>query len=837
MFSNKQERPQPFCGTGVDAASGAADFCAEKQLAVPTKEEVCKYAMFSRDDLIFGEVATSDEGLITVGVDCPGVAQCPEYAPKVEDEVLIDANITDMTKCQLKRSDEMLKYEPNVPASRPDVYIEVEVYRTGETFKFYPHVAPHICDPDVYPKCSKNSDGTGLIPIVNQTIFNILFNEQEDWMGLSFKMRFVGDRGPGVWNSCSYSPIAFDLGRDGTVGHITDTEVGYKIDISGDGEIEHLKEWFAPDEGILIDYHSSDGSVISGEHLMGDMAGAYADGFAKLKTYDTNCDDRLIGDELDGLYIWVDKNSNLKLDKPELLNDDDEGELFTLDHFGIRALNTIHDDFKSYAELNDGNKMLMHDLWFDGFAERRLKLQKENERHLQVKQSIIKPTRGLKGRSLSEERRLDKKETTDVQHPEPELCDAAVLCGEPPEEKTLELRSAVVEETCPIAGAPEMIPNKFNPDFTLYKAPVPNCGDLGQEESFQGQDLKKSNGECFRINICHGTAGGGPGVYKWNQITVGRSQSGNGGLPGHRQENHNDYDGVGKLPDYYPGQIAVPNPNGAGKYYGSMDEGCNFVPHPCEPEPATLPGPECSPEIDCPTSSCDPESPFACPEFVCVDGKCIEPEPSCSPQPKTCEDGSTLNRVLPDCDFEGSCPEPECSPEKKCPTPSCSEGPFACPEMTCDGGDCVESKPTCSSDTLTCDNGETFSRILPNCDFERSCPEPECSPEKTCPIPTCVEGPFACPEHTCVEGECVVSDPSCSSDTLTCGDGSTFSRSLDKDCGFEGKCSDPPEDPDTRSNPVDDKPTLTSNPGTRGDPHFKTHSGEMYDVSTIEFEC
>lgn len=129
----------------------------------------------------------------------------------------------------------------------------------------------------------------------------------------------------------------------------------------------------------------------------------------------------------------------------------------------------------------------------------------------------------------------------------------------------------------------------FDIQKTLYGAPIPDCGDPGQNESFQGRPLTNKKGECDKINICHGTAGGGQDTYKWNLITVSRSS--NGGLPGHRGYNHNLYEGKGKLPDYYPGGVSVPNPNGAGKYYGRIDEACNFVPDPREEGEAAEPVP------------------------------------------------------------------------------------------------------------------------------------------------------------------------------------------------------------------------------------------------------
>jgi len=295
--------------------------------------------------------------------------KCPQYSKQFDGEEAVNPYVPKPEKCLLKRGKKQLMYEPDFPKSRPDVYIEVQI-SSGESFKFYP---------DDYPN-SHDKNG-GVIPLNDNTVFQKLYDEQEKFGGQGFKLRYVSKNGPGVWGSCKYTPIAFDLDGDGKVGHIT-SRAGFEIDITGDGDVEHLSEWFSPKEGILIDAHNKEGlkdfknGVITGDHLMGDMGGEYTDGFAKLATYDDNCDDKLTGEELDGLYIWQDKNSNLILD---------DGELFELSDFNIVALNTIHDDFKSHAVLADGSTMLMEDLWFDPFQS-----SAEDERKVNLRAKITK---------------------------------------------------------------------------------------------------------------------------------------------------------------------------------------------------------------------------------------------------------------------------------------------------------------------------------------------------------------------------------------------------------------------------------------------------------------
>jgi hypothetical protein len=150
------------------------------------------------------------------------------------------------------------------------------------------------------------------------------------------------------------TPLAIDLDRSGAVESIRGEFV---IDITGDSFVETLADWFAPTEGILIDT-SFDGlqhGIVTGQHLFGNMGGAYLDGFEKLATHDLNGDGVVSGDELEFLAIWTDTNSNAKLDA---------GELSTLVSHNIVGLNTAHINLKSTVILADGSSLLMEDLVF-----------------------------------------------------------------------------------------------------------------------------------------------------------------------------------------------------------------------------------------------------------------------------------------------------------------------------------------------------------------------------------------------------------------------------------------------------------------------------------------
>lgn len=171
-----------------------------------------------------------------------------------------------------------------------------------------------------------------------------------------FRMQFVNEAGEASdWHGCSgYTPIGIDLDRSGSVERI-DGE--FSIDIDGDGRVDVLREWFAPSEGILVDTtHPMVGGVVASKHLFGADREEYHDGFEKLAALDTNADGMVAGEEMEGLAVWIDSNSNAVVE---------EGELFSLDTFDIVGLSTFHKDLKSYAILLDGSFMLMEDLWFN----------------------------------------------------------------------------------------------------------------------------------------------------------------------------------------------------------------------------------------------------------------------------------------------------------------------------------------------------------------------------------------------------------------------------------------------------------------------------------------
>jgi hypothetical protein len=149
------------------------------------------------------------------------------------------------------------------------------------------------------------------------------------------------------------TPIGLDLDGSGTVEAIRGE---FMIDIDGDHFADILDEWFAPTEGILIDASLGLENGIYGEHLFGDLGGKFQNGFDKLaKQHDSNGDGVVSGAELNGLAVWMDANSNAKLD---------DGEISSLESHAIVSINTQHEHLTSSATLTDGSTMVVQDLIF-----------------------------------------------------------------------------------------------------------------------------------------------------------------------------------------------------------------------------------------------------------------------------------------------------------------------------------------------------------------------------------------------------------------------------------------------------------------------------------------
>jgi len=134
------------------------------------------------------------------------------------------------------------------------------------------------------------------------------------------------------------------------------------FDMNADGYVD-FTEWVGPRAALLVSpatpekVQREDGQLlwngsISAADLIGTYGG-YRDGFEHLSSFDTNGDGTIDGDELNRLYMWIDKNGNGKVDR---------GELYTPQALGIEALNLQHTGYTG-SYVRSGYISTMWDWW------------------------------------------------------------------------------------------------------------------------------------------------------------------------------------------------------------------------------------------------------------------------------------------------------------------------------------------------------------------------------------------------------------------------------------------------------------------------------------------
>ncbi|PIZ31920.1 MAG: hypothetical protein COY40_00615, partial [Alphaproteobacteria bacterium CG_4_10_14_0_8_um_filter_53_9] len=171
-----------------------------------------------------------------------------------------------------------------------------------------------------------------------------------------------GDGGGGGGDGC---PLVIDLDGDG----ITMTGTPMQFDVTNDGTADGLNSWFGSQDGILVSDYNENGQIDN----FGEMFGGYAfDGFGELgRLFDSNGDGVVdaTDDNFAKLQLWVDANSN---------GITDEGELHTLDQYGITAFNVGDADLgynqdldqgsyikgRGTVETNTGEDLEVVDVWF-----------------------------------------------------------------------------------------------------------------------------------------------------------------------------------------------------------------------------------------------------------------------------------------------------------------------------------------------------------------------------------------------------------------------------------------------------------------------------------------
>jgi hypothetical protein len=167
------------------------------------------------------------------------------------------------------------------------------------------------------------------------------------------------------------SPVVLDLDGDGAIeassgkylAHPSEFDYcGYvaMFDFHGNG-FPVLTEWVGENDGLLC-RPEADGSV-KGANLFGTTNGS-ENGYDDMAILDANKNGTLEGAELEGLYVWQDRNSNGIADK---------GELSTVQSLGITSISVKHDNMSS-TFVRNGQTFKSFDWWPSVQDVRRVKV-------------------------------------------------------------------------------------------------------------------------------------------------------------------------------------------------------------------------------------------------------------------------------------------------------------------------------------------------------------------------------------------------------------------------------------------------------------------------------
>ncbi|MFP4497793.1 MAG: hypothetical protein ACLFQV_06230 [Vulcanimicrobiota bacterium] len=183
--------------------------------------------------------------------------------------------------------------------------------------------------------------------------------------GLVGKKMKIGNVNYSIVGARNWSPIVLDLDNDGIVDtnrnewtpHAPDfygERTGY-FDLTGDNRVEFC-EWLGANDGLLV-MPDANGTVRGANDLFG-TAGGYSDGYAKMsEVLDADKNGWVEGAELEGLYVWQDKNSNASCEIEELT---------PVSELNIQRIATTHRNFES-VYYRDGREYKTWDWWPTGY--------------------------------------------------------------------------------------------------------------------------------------------------------------------------------------------------------------------------------------------------------------------------------------------------------------------------------------------------------------------------------------------------------------------------------------------------------------------------------------
>jgi len=126
------------------------------------------------------------------------------------------------------------------------------------------------------------------------------------------------------------TPIIFSLEKSMPLHELLSEDTVVRFDLAGDN-VQRNWPWVAPNTGLLVWDLKDTGSITSGRQLIGSRTWwlFWETGYQVLASLDDDGDGWLTGEELTGLAVWTDRNSN---------GVSDDGEVVGLQHTEIEAL-------------------------------------------------------------------------------------------------------------------------------------------------------------------------------------------------------------------------------------------------------------------------------------------------------------------------------------------------------------------------------------------------------------------------------------------------------------------------------------------------------------------
>ncbi|MBN1358968.1 MAG: hypothetical protein JW993_00165 [Sedimentisphaerales bacterium] len=140
------------------------------------------------------------------------------------------------------------------------------------------------------------------------------------------------------------TPIVFSLSRHTALPDLLAPEIRARFDLDGDGLIETWT-WVRPETGILVWDPEQAGRITSGRQFFGSVTWwlFFANGYRALDSLDDNRDGLLAGEELAGISVWFDRNSNAQAD---------EGEVIPVEELGVVSLAARSAGFDGDSPMN-----------------------------------------------------------------------------------------------------------------------------------------------------------------------------------------------------------------------------------------------------------------------------------------------------------------------------------------------------------------------------------------------------------------------------------------------------------------------------------------------------